>query len=51
MPELTINARTVEVAEGCTILEAARAASVTIPTLCHHKDLSRSSQSVLPGDH
>jgi NADH-quinone oxidoreductase subunit G/[NiFe] hydrogenase diaphorase moiety small subunit len=35
----TINGREVEVASGTTILEAARACGVRIPTLCHHPDL------------
>lgn len=36
----TINGREVEVASGTTILEAARACGVRIPTLCHHPDLA-----------
>src|SRR5437667_199184 len=40
MPKLTIDERTLEVPPGRTVLEAARAAGVTIPTLCHHPDLS-----------
>lgn len=35
----SIDGRQVEVAPGTTILEAARAAGVRIPTLCHHPDL------------
>ena len=35
----TINGREVEVGSGTTILEAARACGVRIPTLCHHPDL------------
>ena len=35
----TINGREVEVASGTTILEAARACGIRIPTLCHHPDL------------
>jgi NADH-quinone oxidoreductase subunit G/[NiFe] hydrogenase diaphorase moiety small subunit len=35
----TINGREVEVVSGTTILEAARACGVRIPTLCHHPDL------------
>ena len=35
----TIDGREVEVASGTTILEAARACGVRIPTLCHHPDL------------
>ncbi len=37
---LTINGQKVTVPEGSTILEAARLAGITIPTLCHHPDLS-----------
>src|SRR5438034_10901668 len=40
MPRVTIDGRTVEVAEGRTVLEAAREAGITIPTLCYHRDLS-----------
>ena len=35
MHNVTINGKSVSVAEGTTILEAARAAGVSIPTLCH----------------
>jgi predicted molibdopterin-dependent oxidoreductase YjgC len=38
--KLTINGRKVVAPEGSTILEAARGAGITIPTLCHHPDLS-----------
>lgn len=37
---LTINGQRVTAAEGSTILEAARSAGITIPTLCHHPDLT-----------
>jgi predicted molibdopterin-dependent oxidoreductase YjgC len=37
---LTINNRRVVTTEGSTVLEAARAAGIHIPTLCHHPDLS-----------
>nr|WP_320012356.1 sulfide/dihydroorotate dehydrogenase-like FAD/NAD-binding protein [uncultured Desulfobulbus sp.] len=37
---LTIDGRTVEVDEGTTVLEAARKAGITIPTICAHKDLN-----------
>ena len=37
---VTINNRKVSVPQDSTILEAARSAGVTIPTLCHHPDLS-----------
>ncbi len=40
MPTLTINGQPVTAPEGATILEAARAAHIHIPTLCHHPDLS-----------
>ena len=40
MPTVTINGQTVEAAAGQSILGAARAAGITIPTLCYHKDLS-----------
>ena len=37
---VTINGRELEVANGTTILEAAHACGVRIPTLCHHPDLA-----------
>ncbi len=37
---LTINGKHVTAPEGATILEAARANGIDIPTLCHHPDLS-----------
>jgi len=40
MPRLTIDERTVEARAEQTVLEAARAHGITIPTLCYHKDLS-----------
>src|SRR5437867_96665 len=40
MPKVTIDGRTVDVPAGRTVLEAARDAGITIPTLCYHKDLS-----------
>ena len=40
MVSLTINGRKVEVEEGTTILEAARKASIDIPTLCFIKDIN-----------
>jgi len=39
MPMLTIDGRTVPAREGATILEAAQAAGIAIPTLCHHPAL------------
>lgn len=38
MIRLNIDGETIEVAEGTTILEAARQLHVHIPTLCHHED-------------
>jgi len=35
MPRITINGRPLECAEGSTILGAARAAGIDVPTLCH----------------
>ncbi len=35
MPQLTIDNTTVTVPEGATVLDAARAAGIDIPTLCH----------------
>ena len=35
MPKLTIDNRPVEVAPGTTVLDAARALGLEIPTLCH----------------
>ena len=40
MPSLEIDGRVVEAEPGQTVLEAARAAGIEIPTLCHHPDLS-----------
>ena len=37
--KLSINGFPIEVKEGTTMLEAANEAGITIPTLCHHKDL------------
>jgi formate dehydrogenase alpha subunit len=39
MIELTINGQAVQAAEGSTVLAAARAHGLTIPTLCDHPDL------------
>jgi formate dehydrogenase major subunit len=39
MPTLTIDGRTVAARDGATILEAARTAGVTIPTLCWYPQL------------
>lgn len=40
MLNFTINDKPVEVKEGTTILEAAQALSIKIPTLCFHKELT-----------
>jgi len=40
MINLTIDGKNVEVQEGTTVLEAASAAGVYIPTLCHHPQLT-----------
>ena len=40
MPTLTINGRSVTVADGSTILDAARAAAIDVPTLCWYPRLS-----------
>ena len=40
MVKLTIDGKTVEVREGTTILEAARAADIPVPSLCYLKDLN-----------
>jgi formate dehydrogenase alpha subunit len=40
MVRIKINGKTLEVSDGMTVLEAAEQAGITIPTLCHHKDLS-----------
>jgi NADH dehydrogenase/NADH:ubiquinone oxidoreductase subunit G len=37
---LTINGKPIQADEGMTVLEAARANGISIPTLCHHPDLS-----------
>ncbi len=37
---LTVDGRPVEVPAGSTVLEAAQAAGVVVPTLCHHPDLT-----------
>jgi formate dehydrogenase alpha subunit len=40
MPKVTIDGRTIDARGGQTILEVARQAGITIPTLCYHRDLS-----------
>jgi len=39
MAKLTIDGREVEVPEGQTVLDAAKALGIEIPTLCHHRAL------------
>lgn len=39
MPTLSIDGKKVTVDDGATLLDAAKAAGVTIPTLCHHDGL------------
>ena len=38
--ELTINGQAVEAWEGMTLLQTAQSAGISIPTLCHHKELT-----------
>jgi formate dehydrogenase alpha subunit len=40
MPRLLIDGKPLDAAPGSTVLEAARAAGIEIPTLCHHPDLT-----------
>ena len=40
MVTITINGLAVEAPEGTSVLDAATAAGVTIPTLCYLKDLN-----------
>ena len=40
MIELTINGQAIQAADGSTVLAAARAHGITIPTLCDHPDLT-----------
>lgn len=40
MVQLTINGKQIEAPEGTTVLHAAKAAGIHIPTLCDHKELS-----------
>ena len=40
MVTLTIDNKVISVPEGTTILEAARSANITIPTLCYLKDIN-----------
>ena len=45
MITLEINGKTVEVPKGTTILNAAKAAHIKIPTLCYHPDLKPGASS------
>ena len=40
MINITIDGKAVQVEEGSTVLEAARAAGINIPTLCYLKDVN-----------
>ena len=40
MIHLTINGKPVEVLEGSTIMEAAEASGIRVPSLCHMKAVS-----------
>jgi len=40
MVNLTINEEKLKVAEGTTVLEAAKQAGINIPTMCHHPELT-----------
>jgi ferredoxin len=40
MPRVTIDNRTVEVPAGATVLQAARALGIAIPTLCHREGMA-----------
>ncbi|MCU0243039.1 MAG: 2Fe-2S iron-sulfur cluster-binding protein [Vicinamibacteria bacterium] len=40
MPKLTIDGREIEVAQGTTVIQAARALDIAIPHFCWHPDLS-----------
>ena len=40
MISLVINDKELKVEEGTTVLEAALAAGIKIPTLCYHKELT-----------
>ncbi len=40
MVNITIDGKQIEVAEGTTVLNAARSANIEIPTLCDHPELT-----------
>ena len=44
MVRITINGRNVEVEENASILQAAKAYNIKIPTLCHYPDLHINSE-------
>ncbi len=47
MPELTIDGNRVTVPEGATVLEAARALGIAIPTLCHRDGFAPSTSCMV----
>ncbi len=49
MPNLTVNGRRVTVAEDATLLDAARAAGVEVPTLCQFDGLEPCASSTSGG--
>ena len=47
MPELTIDGQRVEVADGATVLDAARALGIAIPALCHRDGFAPSTSCMV----
>jgi len=47
MVRLTVNGRSVEVDDGASLLQAAQAAGVHVPTLCHHPRLPARAGAML----
>ena len=47
--DLTIDGQDIQVPSGTTILEAAKAADIYIPTLCYHPDLPGAKGAQAPG--
>jgi len=47
MPELVIDGKPVEVADGATVLDAARALGIEIPTLCHRDGFAPSTSCMV----
>jgi len=47
MPDLTIDGREVRVPDGATVLDAARALGIEVPTMCHLPGLAPSSSCLL----